>query len=157
MQVTESPEPATRNLQLPVFNLQLPLPILLTHIDLLKLFANLIAGILVMPLVVSYHVASRLVTSERIFPGFSQLASLWPGMIGAYLRRAFYRCVFPSCSGDCWISFGTVFSHCSANVGRRTYVGVGCMLGDVTLEDDVLHAAGLRMDAGEVSQFGDEA
>ena len=121
-----------------MFNLQRPLPILLTHLDLLKLFANLIAGILVMPLVVSYHVASRLVTSERIFPGFSQLASLWPGMIGAYLRRAFYRCVFPSCSADCWISFGTVFSHCSANVGRRSYVGIGCMLGDVTLEDDVL-------------------
>src|SRR5262249_32471576 len=36
------------------------------------------------------------------------------------------------------LSFGTVFSHPTAEVGRSVYVGVYCCLGDVTLEDDVL-------------------
>jgi len=104
----------------------------------LKTIANLIAAVLVLPLVIGYHVACVLLTAERAFPGFSQLVSLVPGLSGAYLRRAFYRWVLPSCGTDCWISFGTVFSHRSASLGHRTYVGVGCMLGDVTLEDDVL-------------------
>lgn len=104
----------------------------------LKSVAHLIAGILVLPLVIGYLLASLVLTSERVFPGFSQLVSLLPGMTGAYLRRAFYSFVLPSCGRDCWISFGTVLSHGSACIGRSTYIGVGCMLGDVTLEDDVL-------------------
>jgi virginiamycin A acetyltransferase len=36
------------------------------------------------------------------------------------------------------VSFGTVFSHPTAEVGREVYIGVYCCLGDVTLEDDVL-------------------
>ncbi len=59
-------------------------------------------------------------------------------MSGASLRRAFYRAVLSSCESDSWISFGTVFSHCSASIGQRVYGGVGCMLGAVTLDDDVL-------------------
>ena len=91
-----------------------------------------------MPLVVGYWLLSLPLTSDRVLPGFSHFASLWPGLTGAYLRRAFYRFVLPSCGADCWISFGTVFSHSAASIGQRTYVGVSCMLGDVTLEDDVL-------------------
>lgn len=90
------------------------------------------------PFVISYHVGSLALTSEKVFPGYSQVVSLFPGLIGVYLRRAFYRFVLPLCGTDCWISFGTVLSHQSASIGRNVYVGVGCMLGDVTLEDDVL-------------------
>jgi acetyltransferase-like isoleucine patch superfamily enzyme len=54
------------------------------------------------------------------------------------MRRAFYAQVFPRCSTDCCLSFGTVFSHPTAEVGRGVYVGAYCCLGDVTLEDDVL-------------------
>jgi acetyltransferase-like isoleucine patch superfamily enzyme len=49
-----------------------------------------------------------------------------------------YKCIFPAVGRDVWISFGTVFSHPTARLGSRVYVGVGCMLGDVTLDDDVL-------------------
>jgi acetyltransferase-like isoleucine patch superfamily enzyme len=66
------------------------------------------------------------------------LFSLIPGFLGVYLRRAFYRLVLPACGRDTCISFGTVFSHPTARLGNRVYVGIGCMLGDVTLEDNVL-------------------
>jgi acetyltransferase-like isoleucine patch superfamily enzyme len=59
-------------------------------------------------------------------------------LTGNYLRRAFYRLVLERCAGDCCLCFGTVFSHPTARVGSRVYVGVGCGLGDVDLGDDVL-------------------
>ena len=63
---------------------------------------------------------------------------MFPGMSGAYVRRAFCRYVVQSCDTGCRISFGILFSHRSVCIGRSAYVGVGCMIGDVTLEDDVL-------------------
>jgi acetyltransferase-like isoleucine patch superfamily enzyme len=63
---------------------------------------------------------------------------LIPGLTGEYVRRAFYRFVFPQCSNGATINFGTVFSHPTCSIGRNAYVGVFCCLGEVTLEDDVL-------------------
>jgi virginiamycin A acetyltransferase len=54
------------------------------------------------------------------------------------LRHAFLGLIFPRCDANACISFGTVFSHPSAELGRNVYVGPFCALGDVTLEDDVL-------------------
>jgi acetyltransferase-like isoleucine patch superfamily enzyme len=88
--------------------------------------------------VVYYRVVVAIAGPHRIFPGWSQLFSLIPGLTGVYLRRAFYRLVLPGCGRDICISFGSVFSHPTAQIGSNVYVGVGCMLGDVTLEDDVL-------------------
>lgn len=93
---------------------------------------------MVLPAVVSFLFAARLLGRQRAFPGWSQAYSLLPGLVGVYLRRGFYWWVLPRVGRDSWIGFGTVFSHPSTEMGERVYVGVGCMLGDVTLEDDVL-------------------
>jgi acetyltransferase-like isoleucine patch superfamily enzyme len=94
-------------------------------------------GLVVLP-VVCYRLHALLVGPDRAFPGWSQMFSLFPGLTGIYLRRAFYRFVLPSCGQDVCISFGSVFSHSTARLGQKVYVGIGCMTGDVTLEDDVL-------------------
>jgi virginiamycin A acetyltransferase len=104
----------------------------------LKAIANGLACFLVLPAFLGYRFGALLLGREKAFPGWSQMLSLLPGVSGVYLWRAFYRLVFPSCSSDCWIGFGTVFSHPSARIGRTVYIGVFCCLGDVTLEDDVL-------------------
>lgn len=103
-----------------------------------KQLAEIIAAAAVVIPVVVYRVHARLAGVERAFPGWSQLFSLLPGLVGVYLRRAFYRMVLPTCGRDVCISFGTVFSHPTASIGNRVYLGVGCMIGDVTLEDDAL-------------------
>jgi virginiamycin A acetyltransferase len=107
-------------------------------LNITKIIANSIATCAVFVPVLCYWLAKLIVGSERAFPGWSQLFSLLPGLFGIYLRRAFYRMVLPACGRDTCISFGSVFSHSTARLGDRVYVGVGCMLGDVTLEDDVL-------------------
>lgn len=104
----------------------------------LKAICNGLAVFLVLPCWLGYRLGSLLIGAERAFPGWAQLLSLLPGLSGAYLRRAFYRLVLPRCGTDAHISFGTVFSHPAVEIGQTAYVGVGCCLGAVTLEDDVL-------------------
>jgi acetyltransferase-like isoleucine patch superfamily enzyme len=105
---------------------------------ILKVVANAIAFLLVLPAFCLYRFGALFLGAERAFPGWSQAFSLVPGLTGVYLRRAFYRLTLRRCSADCCLSFGTVFSHPTAEVGRGVYVGLFCVVGDVTLEDDVL-------------------
>jgi acetyltransferase-like isoleucine patch superfamily enzyme len=104
----------------------------------LKAMANGLALLLVLPPFFLYLVSRVLMGRERAFPGWSQAFSLLPGFTGAYLRRAFYRLTLARCGQDACLSFGTILSHATAEVGDRVYVGAFCCLGDVALEDDVL-------------------
>jgi acetyltransferase-like isoleucine patch superfamily enzyme len=106
--------------------------------SLIKTVADGLALLLVLPLFLVYRVSSLVLGPGKAFPGWSQLFSLFPGLTGVYLRRAFYRLVLPRCGAHSCISFGVVFSHPTAEIGRSTYVGSYGCLGDVTLEDDVL-------------------
>ncbi len=103
-----------------------------------KALASTLATVLVLPVFFCYRLAGLALGPDRVFPGYSQALSLLPGIAGAYLRRAFYSMVLPRCGPDCWISFGVIFSHNTAEVGRFTYIGPYCCLGNVTVEDDVL-------------------
>jgi acetyltransferase-like isoleucine patch superfamily enzyme len=104
----------------------------------LKAAADLAAALIVLPAVLAYRVGRAAFGADKAFPGWSQAFALIPGLSGAYLRRAFYRRVLSRCEPGCCLSFGTVFSHPTAEVGRDVYVGVYGCLGAVTLEDDVL-------------------
>jgi acetyltransferase-like isoleucine patch superfamily enzyme len=104
----------------------------------LKRVARGVSTLAVLPAFVLYQLGKLLLGREKAFPGWSQAFSLVPGLTGVYLRHAFYRLVLARCGDDACLSFGTVFSHATAEVGRGVYVGVFGCLGDVTLEDDVL-------------------
>jgi virginiamycin A acetyltransferase len=104
----------------------------------LKSLANTFALLLVVPAYLLYQLGKLFFGPDKAFPGWSQGFSLLPGLVGVYLRRAFYRLVLSHVGADACLSFGTVFSHPTARVGNSVYVGLYCCLGDVTLEDDVL-------------------
>jgi virginiamycin A acetyltransferase len=103
-----------------------------------KSLASVLSSVLVSPVLLLYFLGCWTIGPEQVFPGWSQAFALIPGKIGVYLRRAFYRRVLPKCEPECCLSFGSVFSHPTAEVGRDVYVGLFCSIGDVTLEDDVL-------------------
>jgi acetyltransferase-like isoleucine patch superfamily enzyme len=103
-----------------------------------KTIASGVSFLLVAPAFLAYRLGLAIVGPDRAFSAYSQLLALLPGLCGVYLRRAFYRLVLPRCGPGCCLSFGTVFSHPTAEVGRDVYVGLYGCLGDVTLEDDVL-------------------
>src|SRR5262249_43456784 len=105
---------------------------------LFKSVANGLAFLAVFPAFLIFRAGSLALGPQKAFAGWAQALALLPGLSGVYLRRAFYRLVLPRCDADACLSFGTVFSHPTAEVGRTVYVGIYCCLGDVTLEDDVL-------------------
>ena len=105
---------------------------------LVKSAFNAGALIAVLPAVFLYRMGALVIGPEQAFPGWSQAFSNIPGLTGLCLRRAFYRCVLPRSGSDAWIGFGTIFSHATAEIGRGVYIGPYCVIGDVTLEDDVL-------------------
>ena len=56
-----------------------------------KQLANAVAlGLVFIPWLI-YRIESWLFGNAKVFPGWSQLFSLLPGLSGVYLRRAFYR------------------------------------------------------------------
>jgi acetyltransferase-like isoleucine patch superfamily enzyme len=122
---------------------------------LLKAVANGLATALVLPCWAGFLLGSLALGRDKAFPGWSQAMSLFPGLLGVYLRRAFYRLVLPRCDEDACIGFGTIFSHPTAEVGRTVYIGPYCCLGDVTLEDDVLIASHVSISNG-AAQHGTE-
>ena len=103
-----------------------------------KFIARGVAAIVVFPLWLACCLQGAAVGVDATFQSYSQLLSLVPGKIGVYLRWAFYRFVFSHCGTDAHVGFGSVFSHSTAELGDRSYIGVGCMIGDVTLGEDVL-------------------
>jgi virginiamycin A acetyltransferase len=120
-----------------------------------KALLNGTAALLVLVPFLVYSLTRLVLGRDKAFPGWSQAFSLFPGLCGVYLRRAFYRLVLPRCGPDACLCFGTVFSHATAEVGRGVYAGLYCCLGDVTLEDDVLLGSHVSVTNG-ASQHGIE-
>jgi virginiamycin A acetyltransferase len=106
--------------------------------EFLKAVTDCVAALVVFPAALLFWLGRTSLGAEKAFPGWSQAFALIPGLSGVYLRRAFYRLVLPRCEAGCCFSFGTLFSHSTAEIGRNVYVGVYGCLGNVTLEDDVL-------------------
>lgn len=96
------------------------------------------ASAFTLPAAFCYWTGAGLFGSRRFFPGSSQALSLLPGLSGQFIRRAFYQWVLPRCKNGCVVSFGTVFSHPTVEIGEKAYLGVYCCIGDVIIEDDVL-------------------
>lgn len=104
----------------------------------LQVFARGICRVLAFPFYLLYLGFFLVIPKKKSFQGFSQLFSLAPGIIGEYLRREFYRLVLKSCSKDCCISFGTIFSTDDVEIGEGVYIGSYCVIGRSRIARNVL-------------------
>jgi len=116
--------------------------------DVLKSVARAFAFALVLPALISYAVRSGVLGKDRALEGSSQLLSLLPGVIGQYLRQAFLARVLAHCAATATISFGTIFSKAGARIEDKVYIGPGCFLGLVHVEQDVLIGSGVHITSG---------
>ena len=64
-----------------------------------------------------------------LFTIFAHACSQAPGILGDYVRSAFYWMTLRDFAIDARISFGTFFAHREASVGSKVYVGSYCVLG----------------------------
>jgi acetyltransferase-like isoleucine patch superfamily enzyme len=121
-----------------------------------KAVARLLALVAVLPVLVIFWLNSHLVGRNRALESASQLVSLFPGIIGQYLRRAFLQRVLTRCHHTTLVEFGTLFSQAGAVLEENVYVGPRCTLGLVHLERDVLLAANVQIPSGGMTHYFDD-
>jgi acetyltransferase-like isoleucine patch superfamily enzyme len=122
----------------------------------LKLFAHVVALVLISPLLLVYVVGSRLLGKDRALEGMSQTVSLFPGLTGNYLRRAFLSAVLARCHRSAEICFGTLFAQTATIIDENVYIGPRCHIGWAHLKRDVLVAAGVHIPSGAQTHFYDD-
>ncbi len=87
--------------------------------------------------------------SQKIYLFWAQTLALIPGTPGNFLRRAFYKLLFPRVSWQCEIGFGSFFSQPWAIIEKGVYIGPYCILGQVILREGVLIASRVSIPSGK--------
>jgi acetyltransferase-like isoleucine patch superfamily enzyme len=88
---------------------------------------------------------------------FAHLFALAPGIVGDYLRAAYYRLTLAQSSFSCRISFGTFFAHADARVGATVYIGSYCVIGKARIGDRTQIASGVQILSGARQHARDES
>jgi len=104
----------------------------------LKKVVYLVALCLVMPWALAERIARRFLGRDVWFSSHSEFLSLIPGKMGWFLRNAYLHLTLRQCPLDCCFLFGTLFTHSEAEVGERVYVGARCVIGLVTIGNDMM-------------------
>ncbi|MDY3554803.1 acyltransferase [Gemmata sp. JC717] len=115
--------------------------------------ARLAALVGVSPVLASFWLSAAVRGRGLALESRSQLLSLWPGLTGQYLRRAFLERVLARCHPSVCVEFGTFFSQPGAMLDENVYVGPRCTLGLVHLERDVLLAANVQIPSGGMTHY----
>ncbi|RMG03117.1 MAG: acyltransferase [Planctomycetota bacterium] len=115
------------------------------HPSLPKTLGNLFASLKASLWRMRYNMAIGALGRDRAFQAISQRLAGLPGIGGEYVRRAFYRKVFPRMGDDVVISYGTIFSHPTVSLGESVYIGAYCVIGDVSIGDETLIASGVSI------------
>lgn len=121
-----------------------------------KKLARGVALVMVLPLLLDYWFWSRVFGRHVAFRGIVQVASLFPGLPGMYLRAALLRQVLADCHPSACVEFGVLFSEPGATLGAGVYVGPRCILGLVRIEKDVLIASGVQIPSGAKTHYFDD-
>ncbi|MBP3959338.1 acyltransferase [Gemmata sp. G18] len=122
----------------------------------IKRAARCAALVGVSPVLASFWLNAAVLGRGRALESRSQLLSLWPGLTGQYLRRAFLQQVLAKCHPSATVEFGTFFSQPGAILDENVYVGPRCSLGLVHLERDVLLASNVQIPSGGKTHYFDD-
>lgn len=94
--------------------------------------------------------------SETIFGICTNIVAVFPGIPGAFLRRAFYIMTLDKCSFHCHIGFGTIISHRSTIIRDHVYIGSYALIGDSDLGEHSLIGSRASILSGEALHELDE-
>jgi virginiamycin A acetyltransferase len=85
---------------------------------------------------------------EMVYIIFAQACAQVPGILGDYLRVAYYRQTLQECALDSRIQFGSFFAHPQAQVGHRVYIGSYGILGRTAIGDRTQIASLVQIPSG---------
>ena len=116
------------------------------------------ATLLVLPELLSFWVRARLLGRDRALEGSSQMLALVPGLLGQYVRRAFYCRALEYCHPSVTVEAGAFLTKADCRIEEGVYIGPRCQLGWATIERNALLAAGVHVPSGgQTHGFADSA
>jgi virginiamycin A acetyltransferase len=116
----------------------------------------LVAVALTSPLWIPVRLFARLDPKDNLFLACSEFLSLFPGLVGIFLRRGFYFMTLESFAPDCTIEFGTWVAHRRVRIGRCVYIGGRCTLGMCAIGDYTLIGSNVDIVAGRYTHSFDD-
>ena len=105
------------------------------------MFRHILTGLALLsalPFFLSFQVKRIFIGKQRAFVGSSQALSLFPGIIGHFLRRGFYIMTLKYCSPRSTIDFGTFFPSTDVIIRDNVYIGARCIIAPCVIEKDVI-------------------
>ena len=93
---------------------------------------------------------------KTIYLMFAQAFALGPGILGDYLRIAFYRMTLTGCASSSRISFGSYFAHPEAQLGESVYIGSYCVIGRAEIGENTQIATAVQILSGRGQHVRDE-
>ncbi len=95
--------------------------------------------------------------SKAAFTVFAHAYALAPGILGDYLRTAFYRLTLREFAPSSRIQFGSFFAHPEARVGAHVYIGSYAILGRTVIGDHTQIASGVQVLSGRYQHVRDDS
>ena len=80
----------------------------------------------------------------------------YSGILGSYLRVAFYQLTLEKVGADCHIALGSFFANPQSSMGDRVGIGAYCVLGQVSVGDGTIMATGVQIISGSRQHLRDE-
>lgn len=118
--------------------------------NILKNLLNSVSLVLVSPMFAVWRCFGK---KDSAFWTFSQFLSLFPGVLGNYLRKNFYRISMTRCDKDCNILFGTIFSQADTEIGKGVYIGPCCNIGTCKIEDHCTLGSNVHIISGKHQHY----
>jgi acetyltransferase-like isoleucine patch superfamily enzyme len=111
--------------------------------------------LLVSPLILAAWVEDKFFKGEEAFVSLGQLLALAPGIVGSFLRAAYYSGTLDRCSREVRIGFGSFFSHRAARIAGNVSLGAYCVLGTVEVGEGTMIASRVSIPSGKRQHFDD--
>lgn len=104
--------------------------------EAIKKCVRLGIGVLVLPLVVLNRLFMK--AGRELSPGCTQLIAFLPGVLGRYVRSAFYCAVLQTCHRSVSLDFGVLLPYTDVTIGAGVYVGPYSIIAESTIGDDTI-------------------
>lgn len=121
-----------------------------------KTIAKGLGFVCALPHLLLYAISRLVLDDDRAFSGASERIAKIPGLLGVYIRQAFYRRTLDGVGRDVYFGFMSVFSKPKAVIGTGVYIGRFCSIGYAELGEDVMLADGVQVLSGR-HQHGKES
>lgn len=109
--------------------------------------------VLASPMILAGWFERRVSNGEAVFACAGQLLALIPGLVGTYLRAAYYYASLENCSWEIHVGFGSIFTHRGASLAENVSMGAYCVIGHANVGPNVMMGSRISIPSGKRQHF----